>query len=146
IWEVNLMNSTEEMDDGSSISICFCVSFSEYTVSQQDSDTGARVGFQQEQHGFAQFGKLCGSKRSQNTLTNGIVQKQYLGRLDEDGCQRKQCSLLQEGYACGEQSGEGTDGRSQGHIAHDGEQGADDGHGQVSNQQLKSNRNMRLNP
>ena len=82
------MNTAEEVDNAGSIGIRFCISLAKEAICQQYTKSRPGIGFQQKQYRFSEFIQLCRTKRRQDSLSDGIVQKQHLRRLDEDRCQR----------------------------------------------------------
>lgn len=81
------MDTAEEVNDGSTGSRSLRGAAAEEHVSQQDAEAGAGVGLKQEEDGLALVQGLLDAQRCEDTVVDGVVEEEDLGRLDEDAGQ-----------------------------------------------------------
>ena len=121
------MDTAKEVDDdraGGGLS--GHIILGEEHVGKQDAQAGAGVGFQHVHDGLTGFFNLCSTDGCEDTVVDGVVQEQDLGRLDKDGCQRQKVRVDQRVDTCCQDIHDGCHQRAHDIAAENGQQHAQD--------------------
>ena len=107
-------------------------------IGQQQSQAGAGVGFDHEENGFSGFGDLFGTQRGEDTMVDGVVEEQDFCRLNQNAGQRQELVIDQPADACAQCFVDHGADRTDGIVAEDGQDHAQDTGGEVVVQHLKA--------
>ena len=118
------------------------VVLAEEAVGQQDTKTGTGVGFQHIHDGAAGLSGLACTDGAEDAVVDGVVQEQYLGRLNKDGHQRQQAVRHKEVHTGGQHGEDGSHERADDVVAEDGQQHTQNADGEVVDQHLETGGDM----
>ncbi len=96
------MDAAKEVDDCRTARRLFSTATTKEHIGHQHAHTRTRVGFDQEENGFAGFTSLLDTERREDTVVNGVVQEQNFRGFDEDRSQWQQVVLHHQIHARGE--------------------------------------------
>ena len=82
------MDTTQEVNDRRTGSRLFSVTTTKHHVRQQNTETRARVRFNQEEDGLAMFSGLLNTQWREDTVVDCVIQEQDFRRFNEDRGQR----------------------------------------------------------
>ena len=137
------MNAAEQMnDDGARCGLLgFCV-LAEKHVCEQNAKSGTRICFQHIHDRLSGLRCVSCCQRSKNAMIDGIVEEQYLCRLNKNCNQRQNTVRNQNVYTGCEHSQNSAHNRTDNCISQNGENHADNASREVVNQHLKACRHM----
>src|SRR5690554_4978281 len=93
------MNTTQEVNHCRTGCGCLGQSLSEEHVGKQNTKTRSWIGFQHEDDGFTCFCSLLCAKWCEDSVVDGIVQEQHLGRFHKQMHQWKYIQIDDGVYA-----------------------------------------------
>ena len=114
----------------------------ERPVSHKDAEARAGVGLQHIHNGLAHLSRLLGADWGEDAVINGIVQEQYLGRLNKHGDQRQDAVVDQESNACAQHRQNAAHERANRVIAQNRKDHAKDTDREIVDQHLEAGRHM----
>ena len=142
IWEVNLMDTAQEVNDDCTRRGALGTALAHQAVCQQDAKARARVCFQQEENGLACFLHLLDAHRGENTVVNSIVQEQHLCRFHKNRSHRQQAVVNQHTYTGSHGIGQGCNNRADGFHGNQCQHGCQNSQGEVVHQHLEARLDM----
>ncbi len=90
------MDATEEVDDRGARSRGAGHALAEQHEGEQQAETGAGVGLEEEEDRLAVLERFVRAERREDTVVDRVVEEEDLGRLDEDRRERQQ-AVVDEG-------------------------------------------------
>ena len=144
IGEVNLMDAAHELDDGGGSGGGAGFALARHAVGQQEPKARPGVGLDHEEDGLAHFHGLFRADGGKDAVVDGVVQEEHLGGLHQDGGQGQQAPVHQELYARAQPAGEGHADGGDDVDGQNGQDCADDAHGEVVDHHFKAGGDMAL--
>ena len=138
VGEIDLVDTAQEVDDHSTGRRSLGHALAHEPVSQEDAQAGAGVGFDEEEHGLAEFLGLLDAQRREDAVVDGVVEEENLGRLHQDGNQRQQAHAHNGLNAGAQDIVDRQHHGAYGHIGQDGQDAAQDAGGEVVHQHLEA--------
>ena len=136
------MDTAEEVDDDCTRSGCLREANAEHGESKKDTETGARVRFNEEEERLATGGSRFGSQRRKNTVVDRVVEEQDLRGLNKNAEERCEARVVECLYAGSESVRDGLDERCNSEERNQGENGTDDTGREVVDEHFESGANL----
>ena len=136
------MDTAQEVNDDCTRRGALGTALAHQAVCQQDAKARARVCFQQEENGLACFLHLLDAHRGENTVINGVVQEQHLGRFHKNRSHRQKPIINQQAYTGSHGIGQGCNNRADGFHGNQCQHGCQNAQGEVVHQHLKARLDM----
>ena len=90
VGKIDFVDAAEKLDNHGSRSRLARISPAEKPVCEQYAQSGTGVGFEQEHDRLPRFAGLFDADRREDSVIDGVVEKQHLGRLHEKRHKRQQ--------------------------------------------------------
>ncbi len=138
------MDAAHKLDDGGGSGGGAGLALARHAVGQQQSQAGAGVGLDHEEDGLAHLHGLLRADGGKDAVVDGVVQEEHLGGLHQDGGEGQQAPVHQELHARAQPAGEDHADGGDDIYGQDGQDRADDAHGEVVDHHFKAGGDMAL--
>ena len=132
------MNAAEQLDDHRSGGRLPGVPLAESPAGQQDTEAGAGIRIHQEEHALAHLRRLLYAQRRHDSMVDGVVQEEHLGRIHQHCQQRVEFMGEHPVHAGAQQAGYPRNGMPYHQIAGYGQQHGDYAEGEIVYQHLEA--------
>ena len=138
VGKIDFVDAAEKLDNHGSRSRLARISPAEKPVCEQYAQSGTGVGFEQEHDRLPRFAGLFDADRREDSVIDGVVEKQHLGRLHEKRHKRQQSVAYDQLGTAAYEHRQAGDHAADNIVAQNGQQHAENADREVADEHFEA--------